>query len=475
MSSDLNDHYYEDGVDDVLAAYVNRLLASSQRSEYQNAEVLAADRLLLDADTPLQLLDGDGANWNVTLPVADLDENHPFLIVNTSSGSELLSILSNDETVTHAVLCSGEYLFLLPDGVGTYVTIGKLFGKVVSPSQITANQNNYNPSGAGSADVLRINTDASRDITGFAFPANYKTLLVHNVGSYNIVLKDESASSTAANRFALSGDATLSPDQSVLLWYDATSSRWRLVGGGGSSGGSGSATNGWNSGTGTWSYVSADSPSFVVDVPDADAALFSVGARLSLTQTTEKFFIVTAKGSPSGGHTPCTIYGGTDYTLANSAITVPKWSNIKVPYGFPLDKAKWTVKATHNSNTTQSSPTANTWYNVTSISLPIGAWDVDYKCAAYAIRNSTAIEQFVTLSTANNSESDNELTCWILNQGASSTTLGVLNGLFTQKQISVAAKTSYYLNMRTTQSSVTSIAVRGDVAITVLRAVCAYL
>jgi hypothetical protein len=43
-------------------------------------------------------------------------------------------------------------------------------------------------------------------------------------------LKDESASSSAANRFALTADLVLAPDECCTVQYDATSSRWRVVG-----------------------------------------------------------------------------------------------------------------------------------------------------------------------------------------------------------------------------------------------------
>ncbi len=99
----------------------------------------------------------------------------------------------------------------------------------ISPTQITANQNDYNPTGLSTASVLRLNTDASRDITGLQGGADGRLIVIHNVGSFSIVLKDESGSSTAANRFALFADITLATDQSVVLQYDSTSSRWRAV------------------------------------------------------------------------------------------------------------------------------------------------------------------------------------------------------------------------------------------------------
>ena len=102
-----------------------------------------------------------------------------------------------------------------------------------SPSQITADQNNYQ-AGSGRSYFYRLSSDASRNITGFN-PAggtnqNGETHILANVGSNNIVLVNESASSTAGNRFANStgADITLAANEAALVWYDGTSSRWRV-------------------------------------------------------------------------------------------------------------------------------------------------------------------------------------------------------------------------------------------------------
>lgn len=236
----LNDIYPTDDVDDVLDTWVRELMGSTFRSEFKNTETLSGTRVLLDADTPIQRFNCNGADRIAKMPTADAVNNHPYLVINsTSSGTWKLTLQNNGATVTYAALNPSEYILMFPDGNGGYLPVNHQFWNVVSPSQITSNQNNYNPTSASSAHVLRLSTDAARDVTGFAFPAANKTILVHNVGSYNLVLKDESASSTAAHRFALNADLTLGADQSVMLWYDTTSSRWRVVGGAGSGGGGG--------------------------------------------------------------------------------------------------------------------------------------------------------------------------------------------------------------------------------------------
>jgi len=101
------------------------------------------------------------------------------------------------------------------------------FTGVVSPTQITSDQNNYSPTGLSTSNVLRVSTDASRTITGIVTSSSGRLLLLHNIGSNILILSDENASSTAANRFALTRNISLGADQSIALWYDITSSRWR--------------------------------------------------------------------------------------------------------------------------------------------------------------------------------------------------------------------------------------------------------
>lgn len=99
----------------------------------------------------------------------------------------------------------------------------------ISPAQITSDQNDYNPTGLSGASCLRINSDAARNITGLQGGADGRIMTIYNVGSFAITLVDESASSSAANRFANSTDLVIGPDEGVFLQYDSTSSRWRSV------------------------------------------------------------------------------------------------------------------------------------------------------------------------------------------------------------------------------------------------------
>jgi hypothetical protein len=104
------------------------------------------------------------------------------------------------------------------------------YGSVSTPAQITADQNNYNPTGLGSSSILRISSDATRTITGLVNLDGGAVVHLLNVGSNQISLANESASSSAANRFALTGSGfSITAGGSVMLFYDAVSSRWRVL------------------------------------------------------------------------------------------------------------------------------------------------------------------------------------------------------------------------------------------------------
>jgi len=230
----------------------------------------------------------------------------------------------------------------------------------------------------------------------------------------------------------------------------------------------------WTAAGETWTYAGADSPVFTFTISGDKTSKYAPGMRIKLTQTTVKYFIVVAV-SYSDPNTTVTVYGGTDYTLTSATITDPYYSWAKAPFGFPLDRSKWTVELKDTSNRTQSSPANNTWYNLGSLSLniPIGAWDVSF-CAA-AEDAYTAVKDFyfyVALSTSSNSASDNDLKY----AAGGSQTYGLDITAEKEKFLILTSKTKYYLiMMQSCGGAGYSITFYGTVTPTVIRAVCAYL
>ena len=235
---------------------------------------------------------------------------------------------------------------------------------------------------------------------------------------------------------------------------------------------------GWISAGETWTYASADDPTYTFTISGDLTTKYYAGMRISLTQTTEKFFIITkvAYGAPN---TTITIYGGTDYDLANAAITSPYYSRLKAPARFPLDPTKWTVRV---SDTTQRSGagTGGTYLNVgttnSQIIIPIGAWNIDYQVEAWGDRTSagTGDSIYVTLSTTNNSVTDSELTSRLLISGSAANQSDVMAVIATRfKHLILASKTTYYLNMKMDSSGTWYF--ENSSAASLIRAVCAYL
>ena len=100
----------------------------------------------------------------------------------------------------------------------------------ISPAQIVANTNDYAPTGLKGAAIVRLYTDAARNITGLTGGVADRQVLLFNIGGFNAVLTDNDAASTAANRFLLGANITMAPNTGVSLWYDGASSRWRANG-----------------------------------------------------------------------------------------------------------------------------------------------------------------------------------------------------------------------------------------------------
>lgn len=94
-----------------------------------------------------------------------------------------------------------------------------------------------------SANVAVRLTGAAPVLRGVANGADGKLAIVVNASGVDVLVENEDAAPTAANRIitGTGADLTLANTASIWLQYDATSSRWRIIGGSGSGGGSGEA------------------------------------------------------------------------------------------------------------------------------------------------------------------------------------------------------------------------------------------
>lgn len=128
-------------------------------------------------------------------------------------------------------------------GKGSLIVAGALhsYREFVAP-QITADQNDYNPTDGGGiqwdaseSSMLYVNSDAARNVTGLAQPAAGGTtgrhVWIYNTGSFNVTLKHQSASSSAGNRFygPNNADVVLQPCQGRHLYNSAQMGCWIVL------------------------------------------------------------------------------------------------------------------------------------------------------------------------------------------------------------------------------------------------------
>lgn len=207
----------------------------------------------------------DATSGNVTVSDTNYRRNAYFKRTDTTAARSVTlkafrrfilfenSAVSTDVKLgsTTVTLSSGEKAILITDGTTNGLTkflsstgsaVNDIPGAltlsgVISPTQLAANTDDWAPTGLAGAIIIRASTDASRNLTGLTGGASGRVLIVENVGSFDLVFKND-VTSSASNRFYLGGaDVTLTTKKTLLFVYDSTLSRWMLVGGSGSGGG----------------------------------------------------------------------------------------------------------------------------------------------------------------------------------------------------------------------------------------------
>jgi hypothetical protein len=235
----------------------------------------------------------------------------------------------------------------------------------------------------------------------------------------------------------------------------------------------GAGTDGWTSTAVSLTYSSVDGPTGVCTTGSDLSGTIPVGARLKFTQTTVKYFIVTAIDA-----TTITFFGGTDYALVNAAVSAVSWSAAKVPFGFPATPAKWKLELLDTTLRNQTNPTANTVYNLGSLSLDIhiGVWNVLVQANGRVTRAAAGnLDFYVGLSTANNTFALANLIGYSL-AGSQTNFQQVVSAT---DVLALTSKTTHYLNAMNTTGSGTNLSFNpapGAATInTLVRATCAYL
>lgn len=147
----------------------------------------------------------------------------------------------------------------------------------------------------------------------------------------------------------------------------------------------------------------------------------------------------------------------------SGGVSTVLYSLQKTPFGFPSDLGRWTLEVLFKGTFTQSSPVSGTWYNMTTTSgtsggmrmtFPIGYFKQGWDGWVQPTGGASGGSMYVTLSTANNTESDNNLTARNYIQTAS---IAYGDTFSRSKNIKLTAQTDYYLNAKTDIGSMSTI------------------
>jgi hypothetical protein len=221
-----------------------------------------------------------------------------------------------------------------------YLDDGSLQGSLalasdISPTSLAADADDYSPTSLSTAQVIRQDASADVNITGLAGGADGRIMVLTNISAANwITLTDQDANSAAANRFTLpeNNPVAIDPDGgTAILLYDATLSRWRLIGGCSLktyrtqtiSMNSGNTTGGTI--TGSSMVINNGNRGWIgIPVRDGDT-LQHVTAQVKLSSGSDTYIMeVTRQANPTGGTTSQASLGTDSFTgvttIQNAAV-----------------------------------------------------------------------------------------------------------------------------------------------------------
>ena len=188
------------------------------------------------------VVNNKGANELSIYPAvgATIDNGAPnaaiFLLPNASITFESTSTISWLTVVPPVVAASGMAVTYVNGRttVASDLTPANLPSTVVTDT-LVADQNDYDPSGLTTAVQLRLDASgADRTVTGLqAYGTMGSPILsdlkITNIGTtFSVILSHLSGSSLVANQFEFdTNDVVILPGQTVTLYYDFTSTKWR--------------------------------------------------------------------------------------------------------------------------------------------------------------------------------------------------------------------------------------------------------
>ena len=206
-------------------------------SQIENTQLLPAAQIKFQPGTTVDL-------WDVLLaPTAS-----PFFVdlrikfaAGTFDPNAIHNNVANEiNSIAQKLVPVGNDELLIEDSAAGYIkkkvlisTLPDAVPVVISPPQITANQNDYTPTGWSTADIIILDISAAVNITGFGAVTGYKTKTLVNTHIISAIkIKNNDSNSIAANRVLCpdNKDYDLKKTASINMVYLDVLARWQIIG-----------------------------------------------------------------------------------------------------------------------------------------------------------------------------------------------------------------------------------------------------
>lgn len=175
-----------------------------------------------------------------------------FIINDATDATKQIAFDAAGTTGTKTTLTGSQTVnrvLTLPDATDTLVgkatvdilsnkTMQQLVETVATDSTTTGTNTTL---AAFTTGIVRLTNASLTSLSGIPAGVNGQTLTIENVTGASYVLNNDEATATAADRILTGNSApiTIKDTASILLKYDGTTARWRVIGGSGSGSGSG--------------------------------------------------------------------------------------------------------------------------------------------------------------------------------------------------------------------------------------------
>jgi hypothetical protein len=151
-----------------------------------------------------------------------------------SAQTIVLSVAKSGEAEIKGDITLSEGSNITLTQVGNDIEIASTGGSspsIISPSQITSDQDNYNPTGFSTATLVRLDFDTGgRAITGFAAGTDGQRITLSNISANFGYYPGNHPDSSSGNRFLHGKDFIHYPYSNIDVIYDSTSGGWRIIG-----------------------------------------------------------------------------------------------------------------------------------------------------------------------------------------------------------------------------------------------------